>query len=127
MYSSDRYLYQNETYVLIGIAMEIHQILGKGFAEVVYKDAFEYELKQRGIPYTREKEYKVHYKDIILPHLFYADFVINDSIILELKSKSGIIDSHMAQVLNYLAISKLRVDLIVNFHESLLEKRRVVL
>ena len=126
-YSPDKYPFQEETYDLIGIAMEIHRVLGKGFLEIVYKDAFEYELKQRGIRYKREKEYPVNYKGVILPHLFYADFVIDGKIILEIKSKSGVIEEHYAQVLNYLAISKLNLGLIINFHEKSLEQRRVVL
>lgn len=125
--NTDKYPFQEETYDLIGIAMEIHRVLGKGFLEVVYKDAFEYELKQRCIRYEREKEYHVNYKGVILPHLFYAEFVIEGKIVLEIKSKSGVIEEHYAQVLNYLAISKLKLGLIINFHEKSLEQRRVVL
>ena len=53
--------------------MEVHRILGKGFLEIVYKDALEYEFKKKGISYEREKRYEIKYKDIILPHHFYAD------------------------------------------------------
>ena len=120
------FIYGDDTYVLIGIAMEIHRLLGKGFAEVVYKDAFEFELKVRGIEYEREKEFEVAYKNVILPHKFYADFVIDDKIILEIKSKAKILDQHYAQVINYLVISKLKVGLIVNFHEDSLQYKRVV-
>ena len=127
MYSSDKYPFQEETYTLIGIAMEIHRVLGKGFLEIVYKDAFEYELQQRGVKYEREKQYYINYKDVVLPHLFYADFVIEGKIILELKSKSGVIEEHYAQVLNYLAISKLQLGLIINFHEQSLHYKRVIL
>lgn len=56
----DDYPFQDECYILIGIAMEIHRILGKGFSEIVYKDAFEYELVSRGIKFQREKEFVVH-------------------------------------------------------------------
>ena len=98
--------------------MEIHSVLGKGFSEIVYKDAFEWEFKQRGINFEREKEYSVNYKGIILPHKFYADFVVFDCVILEVKSKKGIIEDHLAQVLNYLTISKLEVGLLINFHEK---------
>ena len=121
-----KYPFQKETYELIGIAMEIHRVLGKGFLEIVYKDAFEYELKLRGINYEREKRYLIKYKDVLLPHCFYADFVIDYKVILEIKSKARIIEEHYAQVLNYLAISKLSVALIINFHEDSLQQRRVV-
>ncbi len=121
------YPLQSESYMLIRIAMEIHRILGKGFLEIVYKDAFDYELNSRGILYEREKEYNVTYKKIILPHKFYADFVIENKIILELKSKKGIIEDHYAQVINYLAVSRLQLGLLVNFHEKSLEYKRIIL
>ena len=106
--------------------MEIHRVLGKGFSEIVYKDAFEYEFKQRDIYFAREKEYAVNYKGTILPHKFFADFVISDGVILEVKSKKGIIEDHYAQVINYLAISKLEVGLLINFHEKSLEYKRII-
>jgi GxxExxY protein len=126
-YDNEKYPLQEETYKIIGIAMEIHRILVKGFSEIVYKDAFEYEFKQHGILYEREKEYSVNYKGTILPHKFYADFVVFDKIILEIKSKKGIVEEHYAQVMNYLAISKLEVGLLLNFHEKSLEHKRIIM
>ena len=126
-FDKEKYPLQEETYKIIGIAMEIHSVLGKGFSEIVYKDAFEHEFKKNNIFYEREKEYLVNYKDVILPHKFYADFVVYDTIILEVKSKRGIIEEHYSQVLNYLAISKLEVGLLVNFHEKSLDYKRIVL
>jgi GxxExxY protein len=121
------YPYQEETYKIIGIAMEIHRELGKGFSEIVYKDAYEYEFKQNGIFYEREKEYAVNYKGTILPHKFYADFVVFDKIILEVKSKKGMVEEHYAQVMNYLAISRLEIGLLINFHEKSLEYKRIIM
>lgn len=106
-FENEKYPYQDETYKIIGIAMEIYRELGKGFPEIVYKDAFEYEFKHNNILSEREKEYAVNYKGTILPHKFYADFVVFDKIILEIKSKKGIVKDHYSQVMNYLAISKL--------------------
>lgn len=126
-FDKEKYPLQEETYKIIGIAMEIHSVLGKGFSEIVYKDAFEYEFKKNNIFYEREKEYLVNYKDVILLHKFYADFVVYDKVILEVKSKRGIIEEHYSQVLNYLAISKLEVGLLVNFHEKSLDYKRIVL
>ena len=120
-------IFREEVYTLVGIAMEIHRQLGKGFSEVVYKDAFEYELKANGIIYQREREYLVHYKGIVLQHKFYADLVVYNKIILELKSKKGIVEEHYAQVINYLTISKLALGLLINFHEKSLEYKRIIL
>ncbi len=75
-----------ESYEIIGTCMEVHNNLGPGFLEVVYKEALEYEFEKEDIPYEREREYPVHYKDIILPHKFYADFVLFNKVILEYPS-----------------------------------------
>jgi GxxExxY protein len=73
--------------------MEVHRELGMGFKEILYKDAIELELKEKKIPYKREREFRIEYKGKVLPHKFYADFVINDSIILEVKSTSFIVNN----------------------------------
>ena len=64
---------------------------------------------------------------MILPHKFYSDFIVFDKIILEIKSKKGIVEDHYAQVINYLAISKLEVGLLINFHEKSLEYKRIIM
>ncbi len=125
-YSDIDYPFQEECYLLIGITMEIHRILGKGFSEIVYKDALEFELRNRNIRYEREKEFSVNYKGTILKHKFYADFVVDDKVIIEVKSKSELINEHYAQVLNYLAISKLGIGLLINFNEKSLQYKRII-
>ncbi len=127
IYDRDKYPLQNESYTIIGVCMEVHRQLGKGFLEIVYKDALEYEFKKRGIPYEREKKYEINYKDTILPHHFFADFVVYDQIILEAKAQKGIADKNVRWVLNYLAISKCPLGLIVNFGEDSLKTKRVIL
>jgi GxxExxY protein len=126
-YSVDKYPLKKESYEIIGICMEIHRILGRGLLEIVYKDAIEHELNLRKIPYTREKKYEVEYKGIVLPHYFFADFVVFDKILLEVKAQKGIVEEHISWVLNYLAISKCPVGLIVNFGEDSLITKRVIL
>jgi GxxExxY protein len=126
-YSEEKYPLQEESYQIIGICMEIHRILGKGFLEIVYKDVIAYELNLKNIPYEREKKYEVEYKGLILPHYFFADFVVYDKIILEVKAQKGIVDEHYKWVLNYLAISKCPLGLIVNFGENSLNSKRVIL
>ena len=87
----------------------------------------EYEFKKQGIIYEREKKYEVEYKDIILPHHFYADFVVYDKIILEIKAQTGIVENHYKWVLNYLAVSKCKLGLIANFGEESLVTKRLIL
>ncbi|NOX45888.1 MAG: GxxExxY protein [Chlorobi bacterium] len=120
-------LYKEESYKIIGKCFEVHNNLGPGFLEIVYKDALGYEFKQAKIPYIREKEYVVNYKDIILRHKFYADFVVYDKIILEVKAVSGIVDEFTARAINYLSVSQNRLALIVNFWELQLKSKRIVL
>ena len=120
-------LYKEESYQIIGKCFDVHNNLGAGFLEIVYKDALEYEFRKAGIPYEREKEYIVNYKDIILPHKFYADFVVFDNIILEIKAVSGIAGEFVAQAINYLKVSGNQLALIVNFGELRLNSKRIVL
>lgn len=108
---------KDESYSIVGICMEVHNNLGPGFLEIVYKDALEYEFKKANIPYEREKQYTVQYKDIILPHYFYADFVVNGNIILEVKGVSSISEEFVAQAINYLKVSNNKLALIVDFGE----------
>jgi GxxExxY protein len=126
-FGQHEYPLQEESYLLNGIAMEVHRILGRGFLEVVYKDALEYELKERGIPYKREKEYTIQYKKAVLPRKYNADFVVFDQIIVEAKAQRGIAEDHYSQTLNYLAVSKCKIGLIYNFGEPSLVIKRVIL
>ena len=120
-------IYKEENYKIVGICMEVHRVLGGGLSEIIYKDALEYEFRQRGIPFQREKEYPVQYKDITLPHKFYADFVVYDNIILEVKSVSDLVEKHVSQTLNYVKLTKGRLGILVNFgNESLQHKRLIV-
>ena len=120
------YLYEEDTYKIIGALIEVHKNLGKGFSEIVYKDAFEYELKKINFSFEREKEYLVHYKDVILNHKFYADFVVLDKIIIEIKSTDSIHEKHISQCLNYLHVSGHRLAIIVNFNKTSLEYKRII-
>ena len=101
----EKIIYKEECYKIIGKCFEVHKHLGAGFLEIVYKDALEYEFRNHNIHYSREKIYEVNYKSIILPHKFYADFVVEDKIILEIKSVSKLTDEHIAQSINYLKVS----------------------
>ena len=107
--------------------MEVHNNLGPGFSEIVYKDALELEFSKAGINYQREKEYEVLYKGIVLPHKFYADFVVYDKIVLEVKGKKELCDEDIAQCINYLKVSENSLALLVNFGEPKLNSRRIVL
>ncbi|SFE58726.1 GxxExxY protein [Thermoflexibacter ruber] len=120
-------IYKDESYQIIGACMEVHSILGRGFLEIVYKDALEHEFKLRNIPFEREKEYKISYKSIVLARTYIADFIVFDKIISEAKCQKGILDEHYKQVINYLAVSKCKLGIIANFSNDSFESKRVVL
>lgn len=118
---------KEESFKIIGLCMEVHKILGKGHSEVIYKDALEYEFKINSIPFEREKSYEIIYKDIILPRKYIADFIVFDEIILEAKAISQLTNSDTRQTLNYLASSKNKLGLLVNFGEDSLKYKRIIL
>lgn len=118
---------EGETYKILGICMEVHRILGPGLLEIIYKDALEIEFRENNIPFEREKEFIIQYKDKILPHRFFADFIVNEDIILEVKAIKEISNEHIAQVLNYMKLADSEIGLIVNFQPKSLQYKRYVL
>ncbi len=118
---------QEENYKIVGLCMEVHRILGSGLLEIVYKDALEIEFRKNNIPFEREKEFLIDYKGNILPHKFYADFIVYDEIILEIKSVKEIGNEHIAQTLNYMRLADSQLGIIVNFQNKSLTHKRLVL
>ena len=123
----DEIIYREESYLIIGICMEIHRVLGIGFSEIIYKDALEYEFKEKKIFYEREKEFRIKYKDHYLPRIFNMDFIVFNKIILEIKSCKCIADEHIKQTLNYLAVTEIKLGLVINFGETSLKSKRILL
>jgi GxxExxY protein len=119
-------LYKEEVFKLVGFCMEIHRELGNGYDEVIYKDALAIDLKRSNVPVIRERKYEVAYNGVVLPHFYFADFVIWDKILFEGKACECLTDAHIKQVLNYLAASKLKLGLLVNFGEDSLTWKRVI-
>ena len=118
---------QDEYYKVIGLCMEVHRILGGGLLEAVYKEALEIEFRNNNIPYQREKEFIINYKQYELSKRFYADFVVYDEIILEVKATKMIIDNDIAQTLNYINITKSKLGILVNFSPKTLIHKRIIL
>ena len=87
-------IYSNETYQIIGAAMEVHKTFGPGFLESVYQEALEIELTKQNIPYISQKRIQIKYKDILLNQYYIADFLCYDKIIVELKAVSTILPEH---------------------------------
>ena len=116
--TNEYYYKKDENYKIVGICMEVHRLLGPGLLEIIYKDALEIEFKNHNIPYQREKEFSIEYKGIILPHKFYADFIVYDDLILEVKSVKEISNDHLAQTLNYMKLADTPIGIIANFQNK---------
>ena len=119
-------VYKDESYAIIGAAMEVYNQLGSGFVEKVYQDALEIEFELRGIPYKREEHLPVFYKGRQIKHDFFVDFICYDKIVIECKAVSEILDIHKIQTLNYIKINNLKLGIIINFSNQSFEYRRIV-
>lgn len=122
----NRIVLPQESFNIVGAAMEVHRIIGCGFTEAIYQEALETESQLREIPFSREKVYHVTYKDKVLSKYFRPDFVCYDKVIVELKALSDITDEHISQVLNYLKASGLKLALLINFGKGSLEYKRIL-
>ncbi len=121
------FIQSTDTYQIIGACMDVHNTLGYGFLEVVYKDAMEMEFAERNLFYSREDEHIITYKGKELQHKFFADFTVNNSIIVEVKAnKEGITEDAVSQTLNYLRASGTKLGLIINFGKTTLQYKRLV-
>jgi GxxExxY protein len=120
-------IYKDEVYQIVGCCYEIHKNLGCGFLEAVYQEALTMEFKTTGIPFQKEKVLDISYKGQLLEKKYVADFICFDKIILELKAMDSLADNHLSQVLNYLKATNLRLGLLINFGQSSLVYKRIVL
>jgi len=105
---------------IIAAAIEVHRILGPGFGEDVYEEAFAHELKLHNIPFERQKEFQVPYKDITAK-TYKFDFIVDNKVIVELKAVTELSDIHEAQLLSYLKATNLKVGLLINFNVKMLK------
>jgi len=119
-------MFKEESYKIIGACFDVHNIIGHGFKEVVYKDALKLELTRLKIPFAREKPFTIIYKEQKLKYYFIADFLVYDTIILEIKIGSYIGDPYIKQTLNYFKASGLRLGIVINFGKASLESQRVI-
>ena len=106
---------KDEVYAVVGAAMEVQRVLGRGFLEGVYQDAMQLELNARGVPFEAEKPIDVEYKGQCLTHRYYADLVCFGQVIVELKALSRLSGNEEAQVLNYLKATDFKVGVLINF------------
>ena len=114
-------IYPEESNRLLGLALQLHKEMGCGFREKVYQDAFEVLLKEKKIPYEREKHIDLIFHGVKLEHDFFYDFLIDNKIGVELKAVAEIIGEYEAQIINYLHVSNHKLGLLLNFGTTSLE------
>ena len=126
--SPNRFIFKEESYAVIGAALDVYYKLGSGFLEPVYQEALAIEFQLREISFVPQVDLPIVYKDFTLKKTYRADFVCYDGIIIELKAISAVTPVDWAQLMNYLKASKLRVGLLFNFGSvPRLEHRRIVI
>jgi GxxExxY protein len=114
------------TYMINGAVFEVNRILGPGFLEKVYENALLVELKERGIKAVAQFPIKVKYKDTVVGEYF-ADLLVEEQVIVELKTVEKIDKIHEAQILNYLKATGIKIGLLVNFKNKKADIKRLVL
>ncbi len=110
---------------IIGAAYKVSNTLGAGFLEKVYENVLIHELKKTGLLVEQQKHIKVYYDNVVVGD-YYSDLVVESIIIIELKAAKRIEDIHLAQCLNYLKATGLKLGLILNFEKPRVEIKRVV-
>jgi len=109
------------TGAVIGAAIEVHRVLGPGLLESAYEECLCFELKIRDIVYKRQKDLPINYKGNNLDCGYRIDLLIEDTLIVELKSCEHLLPIHEAQVLTYLRLSKKKIGLLINFNVPVLK------
>ncbi len=107
--------------IIIGCAIEVHKNLGPGLLESAYQECLCYELKKKGLKIQKEKALPVIYKEIKLDQGYRIDILVENKVVIELKTVECFTDVHSAQVLTYLKLGEYKLGLLINFHVSLLK------
>ncbi len=108
-------LFRDEVYEIIGAAIEVHKELGNGFLEPVYQECLEIELSKRKILFKSQEKLTLFYKNVALKKEYIPDFICFDKIIVEIKSLERLSNIEVAQLINYLKATKLKVGILINF------------
>lgn len=121
----DEAYFKSVTEQIIGCAYAVANILGCGFLEKVYENALVHELIKAGLKVERQKPVTVYYDGIVVGE-YIADLLVEDEVIVELKAAKCLDDAHLAQCLNYLKATGMRLGLLINFGSSKVQVKRVV-
>jgi len=110
------------TETIIGCAIRVHRTFGPGLLESAYQTCLEYELKKSGLKVEKEKPMPIIYEEIKLDHGYRIDLLVENKIVVELKTVERFTDVHLAQVLTYLKLGEYKLGLLINFNVTLLKQ-----
>ena len=119
--STEEGLHRELTESIIGAAISVHRELGPGLLESVYEKCLAFELADRGLSVTTQKEIPVRYKNLTFDCSFRADLIVENKVLLELKSIDQLSPIHTSQVITYLKLTGLRTALLINFNVQFLK------
>lgn len=117
-------LHKNITDIILKSYYKVYNNLGYGFLEKVYENALLYELRNHGLDCEKQKPIKVYYEQIQVGE-YYADIIVNECIILELKAAESIAEEHEFQLINYLKATEIEIGLLLNFGKNPEFKRKI--
>ncbi|MDQ7818550.1 MAG: GxxExxY protein [Melioribacteraceae bacterium] len=106
---------------IIGAAIEVHKHLGPGMLESAYEECLCYELSNRGLKFEKQKPIPIVYKEIKLDYGYRADLIVENQVVVELKSQDAILPVHEAQILTYLRFANKKIGLLINFNVTVLK------
>ena len=124
--NSEKIIYKEESYKIIGACMKVHRNLGAGFLEAVYEEAIEKELNKEKIPFQRQVKLELYYDNQKMNKTYRADFVCYEKMILEIKAVSQTPKAFYAQLRNYLRCTEMKLGILINFGQPSLQYKRVV-
>jgi len=107
--------------IIIGCAIEVHRQLGPGLLESAYQECLYYELKKAGLAVRKEKPMPIVYKEVKLDHGYRIDLLVEERVVIEIKTVEYLTDVHLAQVLTYLRLGNYKLGLLLNFHTTVLK------
>lgn len=106
---------------IIGCAIEVHKTLGPGLLESAYRECLFYDLSKIGLFVEKEKPMPIFYKEIKLDHGYRMDLLVENKVVIEIKTVECFTDVHTAQILTYLKLGNYKLGVLINFHEALLK------
>lgn len=107
--------------MVIGCAIDVHKQLGPGLLESAYQECLLFELREKGLLVEKEKPMPIVYKEVKLDHGYRIDLLVQNKVVIEIKTVESLTDVHTAQVLTYLKLGEYKLGLLINFNVSLLK------